>query len=187
MEKNQIIMATALELFVLNGFHGTATSKIAQDSGVANGTLFNYFPTKEFLIVSIYNNIIKNMDEFLIENMQMHSVSRASFYSLFQATINWNLNNPIEFQYVQQFISSPFSKSNATNVVNDKDHPLYLLLQNGIDLVVVKSLPVSLLFSLFIAQIKGLFFYIISNDIPMINHAAIIEETFELLWKMIEE
>ena len=51
MNKDQLIIATALKLFVENGFHGTATSKIAQESGVANGTLFNYFATKEILIV----------------------------------------------------------------------------------------------------------------------------------------
>jgi AcrR family transcriptional regulator len=42
MDKQQEILSAALQLFVANGFHGTATSKIAKEAGVANGTLFHY-------------------------------------------------------------------------------------------------------------------------------------------------
>jgi len=52
MDKKQLILGTALKLFVEAGFHGTATSKIAAEANVANGTLFNYFRTKEELILT---------------------------------------------------------------------------------------------------------------------------------------
>lgn len=187
MNKNEAIISTALRMFVDNGFHGTATSKIAQEAGVANGTLFNYFPTKEILIVNIYNDIIKKMDDFIVENIQYHSVSKESFRSLFVASITWAIENGNEFQYLQQFNNSPYSKIANSNIFRQEEYPLYVLIQNGINLVVIKPLPVALLFSLFTAQINGLYYYIISNAVAKKNQSEIIEETFELLWKMIED
>lgn len=187
MNKDQIIIETAIKLFVDNGFHGTATSKIAQEAGVANGTLFNYFATKEILIVSIYNSIIKKMDDFIIESIESNSVSKESFRSLFTASLQWNLENPKEFHYLQQFINSPYSKSGITKVLNNDEHPLYVLIQNGINLVVLKPMQVGFVFSLFTAQINGLYYYLISNKITGDESDQLIADTFELLWKMIED
>jgi len=187
MNKNEQILKTALKLFVDNGFHGTATSKIAQESGVATGTLFNYYATKEILIVSLYNSIMKSMDDFIIESIASHSVSKESFRSLFVASLNWNLDNITEFQYLQQFNNSPYSKSEMTKILSQEEHPLYVLIQNGIDLVLIKPMPVAYIFSLFTAQINGLYSYLISNEIAKEKATALTEETFELLWKMIED
>jgi AcrR family transcriptional regulator len=49
-EKKQQIMNAALKLFVENGFHGTSTAEIAKTAGVATGTLFHHFKTKQELI-----------------------------------------------------------------------------------------------------------------------------------------
>jgi AcrR family transcriptional regulator len=187
MNKDQLIIATALKLFVENGFHGTATSRIAKESGVANGTLFNYFATKEILIVEIYNSIIKKKDDFIIESIESHSVSKESFRSLFVASLNWNLENTVEFQYLQQFNNSPYSKSAITRNLSHDEQPLYVLIQKGIDLVVLKPFPVAFIFSVFSAQINGLYYYLISENIVKDQSAELINETFELLWKMAED
>ncbi|PJJ10137.1 TetR family transcriptional regulator [Flavobacterium sp. 1] len=187
MNKDQVIIAAALKLFAENGFHGTATSRIAQEAGIANGTLFNYFATKEILVVAIYNSIVKKMDDFIIESLGPHSVSKESFRSLFAASVQWNLENVIEFKYLQQFINSPYYKSAITRTLSQDEHPLYVLIQKGIDLVLLKSLPAAFIFSLFTAQINGLYYYLISADTFKDETAELINETFELFWKMIED
>jgi AcrR family transcriptional regulator len=187
MNKNELIITTALRLFVENGFHGTATSKIAQEAGVANGTLFNYYATKEVLIVSMYVGVVKKMDDFIIDSMPSHSVSKESFRSLFWASLQWNLNNPVEYKYIQLFNNSPYTKAVPAQILNQQEHPLYVLIQNGIDVVLLKLMPVGFLLSLFTAQINGLYNYILSHEIAKENQLELIEETFELLWKMIED
>ncbi|MDD3246000.1 MAG: TetR/AcrR family transcriptional regulator [Methanosarcina sp.] len=49
-DKRTAIIETALKLFTERGFHGTSTAQISKEAGVATGTLFNYFPTKEDLV-----------------------------------------------------------------------------------------------------------------------------------------
>ena len=54
IDKKTAIMEAVLKLFTERGFHGTSTAQISKEAGVATGTLFNYFPTKEDLINSLY-------------------------------------------------------------------------------------------------------------------------------------
>ncbi len=47
------ILSSAIALFRDEGV-GVSTARIAQTAGVSNGTLFNYFPTKQALIDALY-------------------------------------------------------------------------------------------------------------------------------------
>jgi AcrR family transcriptional regulator len=187
MDKQQLILGTALKLFVENGFHGTATSKIAIESGVANGTLFNYFRTKEELIVAIYHTALNEMDAFIMERMTSHSISKESFRSLFVATVLWSLENPFHYQYLQQFRHSPYGKMKVSETLNIEENALYVLIQNGINIVLVKPMAVSFIYSLIMAQINGLHYYIISNDFGIEKQTEFISESFDMVWKMIED
>lgn len=44
------IVETAQNLFLSQGFEATTTRDIARDAGIATGTLFNYFATKEEIV-----------------------------------------------------------------------------------------------------------------------------------------
>jgi len=48
-DTKQRILRAALDLFKEKGFEGTTTKEISKKSGIAEGTLFNYFKTKEDL------------------------------------------------------------------------------------------------------------------------------------------
>jgi AcrR family transcriptional regulator len=47
------ILDTARRLFARDGFDGAATRDLAREAGIAAGTLFNYFPTKEAVAMSL--------------------------------------------------------------------------------------------------------------------------------------
>jgi len=52
----QLLLDTAKKLFVSRGFLAVSTGEIAKTAGVAHGTLFSHFPTREELIISILDN-----------------------------------------------------------------------------------------------------------------------------------
>jgi len=64
------LLETAKTCFVKNGFLKTTTSEIAQAAGVAHGTLFLHFKTKEALIVEIVDNEMETVSR------QIHELSR---------------------------------------------------------------------------------------------------------------
>jgi AcrR family transcriptional regulator len=47
------ILQAALALFADKGFGATTTRDIAEAAGIASGTLFNYFQTKETIVTSL--------------------------------------------------------------------------------------------------------------------------------------
>lgn len=53
IETRRRIVECAGKLFINKGFEQTTTRDIAEAAGIAAGTMFNYFPTKEALAMSI--------------------------------------------------------------------------------------------------------------------------------------
>jgi AcrR family transcriptional regulator len=54
-EKQEKIVRAALELFAMEGFSATSTSKIAKKAGVSEGLIFRHFCNKEGLLKAILN------------------------------------------------------------------------------------------------------------------------------------
>src|SRR3954454_18096753 len=50
----QAILKAALELFAEKGFYNTTTKAVSRKAKIAEGTLFNYFQTKEDLAIYFF-------------------------------------------------------------------------------------------------------------------------------------
>jgi len=55
------IAAAALEAFAERGFNATTTSEIARQAGVAEGTIFRYYPTKKDLLASVVAPVVAQL------------------------------------------------------------------------------------------------------------------------------
>ncbi|GBE15177.1 MAG TPA: TetR/AcrR family transcriptional regulator [Proteobacteria bacterium] len=60
MSRKDDILSAATELFAVQGFNGTATSEIAARAGVAQGTVFHHFKSKENLLVAICDQLVQD-------------------------------------------------------------------------------------------------------------------------------
>jgi len=60
----QDILRAALELFREKGLDGTTTKQISRRAGIAEGTLFNYFKTKEDLALYFFQKETKDLIEW---------------------------------------------------------------------------------------------------------------------------
>jgi len=74
-EKNKKkILAAALELFRENGLDGTTTKQISQKAGIAEGTLFNYFKTKEDLALFFFQKETHDLVEWFGKEARLQKV-----------------------------------------------------------------------------------------------------------------
>ena len=185
MEKTRKILDAALRLFVEYGFHGTPTSKIAQEAGVANGTLFNKFATKDELVVALYVDIKSRMVKYIMENTIQESSLKGTLKGQYLASLYWALDNKNEFLFVEQFKSSPFLSLIDPEVVEKSIKPFYDMIQLGISDGIIKTLPVDYLFTLIHSHMYGINSYLIKNEFPKAKQHQIISDSFELLWDMI--
>lgn len=97
-QKIDLIMHTALDLFANEGYYPTSISKIAQKAGISKGLMYNYFESKEDLILAIIGNGIKTLtksldpdhDGFLTEEEFEYHVNE-NFTILQENTDYWKL------------------------------------------------------------------------------------------------
>ena len=64
-QKATLIMDTALELFASEGYYPTSISRIADKAGISKGLMYNYFESKESLILEIIGKGIHQLTEHL--------------------------------------------------------------------------------------------------------------------------
>jgi AcrR family transcriptional regulator len=62
-QKTALIMQTALELFASEGYYPVSISKIAATAGISKGLMYNYFKSKEDLILAIIGKGIEKLNE----------------------------------------------------------------------------------------------------------------------------
>jgi AcrR family transcriptional regulator len=185
VDKQELIFQAALKLFVEYGFHGTPTSKIAQEAGVSNGTLFHYFKTKDELIIALYTRIKKQMSCDIEANVELEKSFETIFKQLMLRSLYWAMDHQTEFYFVQQFHMSPFKSLISSDEINEQIKRYSLLLKAAIDAKIIKPMPVELLYSLINMHIFGIYQYLTFNHIPENDYRIIIHEAYELLWDMI--
>jgi AcrR family transcriptional regulator len=56
--RRQQILEAAMEVFATRGFATATTAEIARAAGVAEGTIYNYFPSKRALLITVIQNFI---------------------------------------------------------------------------------------------------------------------------------
>ena len=185
MDKQKKILASALKLFVENGFHGTPTSKIAKEAGVANGTLFHYYPTKDDLIISLYIAIKMEMSCFVESNTAIEGDFKTRFKNQFVHALYWSIDHPDEFLYIQQFYASPFAVQLQSEVLQKQMEKTCMEIQQAIDSKVIKSFPVDYIFTMISSHLNGINQYLRKANLNADQQKDLIAQTFDLLWDML--
>lgn len=60
-DKEMQILEAAVRVFEEKGFNGATTREIAREAGVAEGTIFNYFPSKKDILKQILVKVVDTM------------------------------------------------------------------------------------------------------------------------------
>jgi AcrR family transcriptional regulator len=66
--KRRLIMDTALELFATEGFEKCSISMLAKHAGISKGLMYNYFNSKEELLVAVIENGLNEVMNLLDPN-----------------------------------------------------------------------------------------------------------------------
>ncbi|WP_018664993.1 TetR/AcrR family transcriptional regulator [Heyndrickxia acidiproducens] len=68
-DKKQKIVGTAIKLFAEKGYANTPTSEIAKEAGVAEGTIFRHFGTKDNLLITVIVPFLKESIPSMAEEL----------------------------------------------------------------------------------------------------------------------
>ena len=121
------ILQAALKLFAEKGFYRTTTKAVSQKAGIAEGTLFNYFPTKEDLALYFFEQELDAVIDWYKQEAQMQ---RAALPEKLFAIIQQSLDRLAPYE---EFIGAallrsltPASKLGPWNLQSQERHLRYL-------------------------------------------------------------
>src|SRR5688572_2492236 len=110
-EKRDRIIAAALKLFCENGFQNTSTANISKEAGVATGTLFVHFKSKDELINALYREIKQALAHYFQEDLDKEAPIGEQLFHFWQKAIDWAIDNPYQFRFFNMYSNSPFISS----------------------------------------------------------------------------
>ncbi|RTR28562.1 TetR/AcrR family transcriptional regulator [Shewanella atlantica] len=106
-DKKQAILDTALTLFVSQGFYATSTASIAKKAGVATGTLFHHFPSKDELMNHLFLTIKQEFANEIQAQIKDSGDLKNDAEHLWCSAIQWAMDNPLKQEFFQQYSMSP--------------------------------------------------------------------------------
>lgn len=150
-DKRADIMRAALELIAEQGFHGAPMSRVAEKAGVAAGTIYRYFNSKEVLINELYHEVEISIMENIQRGHPAEAAPRERFVGLSTALLKYMIANPVHFRYLEQYHNSPYGATlRRSKILKQRgDHNVFVeLFEQGIAEGVLKDLPLFVHFAL---------------------------------------
>ncbi|MDO3526390.1 TetR/AcrR family transcriptional regulator [Ralstonia pseudosolanacearum] len=100
-EKREAILAAATNLVAELGI-GASTAKIAQAAGVAEGTLFTYFATKDELLNHLLLEIQTELAQAMLASCSMGGDARKRLQRIWNCLVEWGVANPVKRRALHQ-------------------------------------------------------------------------------------
>ena len=148
-KRNAIIQAT-LELVSENGFHGTPMAMVAERAGVAAGTIYRYFESKDALIMGTYADLEGRLLKKVKEDFPEQGTVRQKFSHLARVLVTQWISSPVQFRFLEQFHNSPYGAARRREKMLDGNKDICAgIFAEGLEQKLIKELPLPMLFALF--------------------------------------
>ena len=100
--KRNAILDAATRLFAERGLTAAPTSEISKQAGVAEGTLFTYFRTKDDLINALYREIKLELADAMMSDFPRKQNVATRLRHVWDRYVNWGIANPKQRKVLAQ-------------------------------------------------------------------------------------
>jgi AcrR family transcriptional regulator len=101
-DKRNAILDAATRLFAERGLTAAPTSEISKQAGVAEGTLFTYFETKDDLINALYRELKLELADAIMSDFPRKKKVRTRLRHIWDRYVNWGIANPRQRKVLAQ-------------------------------------------------------------------------------------
>jgi AcrR family transcriptional regulator len=159
-DKRNAILDAATRLFAERGLTAAPTSEISKQAGVAEGTLFTYFQTKDELINALYREIKLELADAMMSDFPRKKNVRTRLEHVWDRYVNWGIANPEQRKVLAQLQVSEVLTKDSRNAGSAPFVEFQTMIRDAIE--------------------KGIF----RNDVPVEliskSLAALVEATIDL-------
>jgi AcrR family transcriptional regulator len=181
-DKREAILSAATRLIARWGLHNTPMSALAREAGVATGTLYLYFPSKEAMINALYLELHRK-SELAIANAS-HSTEPAppvphpDLWKPWHALARWHLDNPDASNVLHQCQASGILTAETRAIEELEQRERFPRFEDVVASGLLRDMPTQVFWALFAGPIFVLAQLHVSGELAEITDAH-LRATYE--------
>jgi AcrR family transcriptional regulator len=159
-DKRERILDAALQLFAERTFAGCAVPLVAEAAGVATGTIYRYFPSKEALVNALYQRWKGDMKRRLVDERSGAASARDEFRWWWRALCDFVHEHPVAFAFLEMHHHEAYLDEASRALALEVDLAALALAERGQATGEIRDTPapvlVALVFGAFTGVVRGL-------------------------------
>jgi AcrR family transcriptional regulator len=183
-DKRNAILEAAIAEFALRGVWTTPTSAISRAAGVAEGTLFVYFASKEILVNELYRSLKLELADAMLSTYPSEAQVREKFEHIWNHYVGWGVANPLKLKVMAQLRVSDqvTEESRAFGLAPFAE--LERLAKDCIKRKIIRKRPLPFIGAMFGSLAEATMGFVASAGRSRTDYCA---AGFEILWKGLAE
>lgn len=134
-----------LRIIAEQGAHATPMSQIAKEAGVATGTIYHHFKSKEQILNELYLKLKDEFGTLLAQHIDSSLSLKDQFYLLWKLLYNYYIKNPLSYTFVEQVAQTPLISPEVKQQGKKYYQPLIHLFQIGVDQGIFENIDLELM------------------------------------------
>lgn len=147
LDRPAAIRKALRDLVAEHGFHGASMSAVARAAGVATGTAYVHYDSKEELIYATYLEIKRDLGEDVLSKLDSNATPDERYAQLWRATFEHMATEPRRARFLTQLEESPFHEV-ALQRLKEQGDPVAEIAADPALVEKLVPLPPELLYSL---------------------------------------
>lgn len=181
-DKRTLILNAAIRLFAKDGV-GVPTAKIAKEASVSNGTLFNYFETKQDLLDGACLYVVERMATEILGDVDLSDSVKDMFLCVWIKFVNWANKNPLDDKVLGLLKTSQI----VSESVLEEGHNLFAPINDAMGQAVkdktLLDLPIELMLDIARAHLDATVNYIRENKLKKVEVEGLVRISFDIYWR----
>jgi len=179
-DKRSAILDAATRLFAECGLAAASTSEISKRAGVAEGTLFTYFRTKDDLINSLYREIKLELADAMMSDFPRKKNVRTRLRHAWDRYENWGIANPKQRKVLAQLQVSEVLTKESRDAGSAPFVEFQTMIRDAIEQRIFRNdLPVELISKSLAALVEATVDLTVSNPAKAKKYR---DRGFEMFW-----
>jgi AcrR family transcriptional regulator len=184
VDKRKAILKSVLKLVNRSGFYHLNMKNIAQEAGIATGTIYLYFKGKEELINALYGMVVADFNQYVLEGYDDRNELRFNFNTMLDNAIHFYLNNPDNFSFIEQYTYAPFLFKENQDLNFMLLLPIYKMMNEGKKMNVIKQYDDAILLSLIHGGLNTIIKLHLAKKINL-KTATTRKQFFNAIWESV--
>jgi AcrR family transcriptional regulator len=182
-DKRNAILDAATRLFAERGLTAAPTAEISKQAGVAEGTLFTYFKTKDDLINALYREIKVELADAMMSDFPRKKNVRTRLRHVWDRYVRWGISNPKQRKVLAQLQVSEVLTKESRDAGSVPFVEFQVMIRDAIEQHVFRNdLPVELISKSLAALVEATIDLMVSNPSKSNKYR---DSGFQMFWASI--